>query len=80
MSEKVFIGDTVKQLRQALNLSQADLSRLTGLRHGFISELEANKKEPGAGTLLKLSHALGASVDDLLQAIRDEYLKNNGQK
>lgn len=79
MSDKIFIGDTVKQLRQALRLSQADLSRLTGLRHGFISELESNKKEPGAGTLLKLSHVLGVSVDDLLQANRDAYLKNNVQ-
>lgn len=28
---------------------QADVSRVTGLRHGFISELESNKKEPCAG-------------------------------
>lgn len=77
MSDKVFIGETLIRLRKAQNLSQVELSGLTGLRQGFLSELESNKKEPGAGTLLKLSHVLGVSVDDLLQANRDAYLKNN---
>ncbi len=64
--DKVFIGDNLRRIRSQQNLSQADVSRLTGLRHGFISELESNKKEPCAGTLLKLSTALGVSVDSLL--------------
>ena len=63
---KVFIGNNLRRIRGEQNLSQADVSRRTGLRHGFISELESNKKEPCAGTLLRLSTALGVSVDSLL--------------
>lgn len=65
--DKVFIGDNLRRIRSEQNLSQADVSRLTGLRHGFISELESNKKEPCAGTLVKLSTVLGVSVDVLLK-------------
>lgn len=66
MAEKIFIGDVMKRLRQAQHLSQADLSRLTGIHQGFISELESNKKEPGASTLVKLSRAFSVSVDEIL--------------
>lgn len=80
MADKVFIGETLIRLRKAKHLSQLDVARLTGLRQGFLSELESNKKEPGAGTLIKLSHVLGVSIDDLLQTNRDAYLKNIGKE
>lgn len=75
MPEKIFIGDAMKRLRHAHHLSQADLSRLTGLRQGFLSELESNKKEPGASTLVKLSRALSVSVDEILDLVPEAELK-----
>jgi len=64
---KVFIGQALKRTRIERHLTQSDLSRLTGLGNGFISELEANKKEPCAATLVRLAQVLEISVDQLLE-------------
>lgn len=80
MPEKIFIGDAMKRLRHAQHLSQADLARLTGLRQGFISELESNKKEPGASTLVKLSRALSVSVDEILDLSHEVDLRSDPEK
>ena len=63
---KIFIGDQLRQLRKERGLKQRQLSELTDIRQGFISELEANLKEPGAGTIVALASTLGVTTDQLL--------------
>lgn len=77
--EKFFIGHQLRALREQRNLLKVELARLAGLGHGFLGELEADKKEPCAGTLRALALALQVSADQLLNleprpAILGEHL------
>lgn len=56
----------LKELREAKKVSLQDLAEATGLQVETISGLETGIIETTTtGTLLKLAHALGVSVDDL---------------
>lgn len=63
---KFFIGESLRVLRERRGLRKSELARMTGLGHGFVSELESNKKEPCAGTLIALSRALEVTTDEVL--------------
>ena len=56
----------LREYRIKANLSQAELSKLTGLTQAFLSELESGKKNPSLETLVKVSGVLGCTVDDLI--------------
>ncbi len=56
----------LKELRLSKNLSQMQLSTLTGLSQSAIAKWELNKTEPTASALITLSHFFGESVDYLL--------------
>ena len=53
-------------LRTKQNLSQAELSRRSSVSQTYISELEANKKQPTYPILKKLAAALGVSIAELI--------------
>lgn len=60
----VFIGQLVRQRRQALGLSQARLARLSALSRATISQLEAGTIiDLGAAKLFILLDVLGLSLD-----------------
>lgn len=64
--EKLFIGDTLRKLRKDKHLTQSALAAAADLQQGFISDLEHNRKEPGARTLVLIARALQVSVSALL--------------
>ncbi len=64
--EKFFIGNTLRKLRKDKHLTQSALAAAANLQQGFISDLEHNRKEPGARTLVLLASALQVSVSALL--------------
>lgn len=64
--EKFFIGDTLRKLRKDKHLTQSALAAAANLQQGFISDLEHNRKEPGARTLVLLASALQVPVSALL--------------
>ncbi len=53
-------------LRTKQKLSQAELSRRSSVSQTYISELEANKKQPTYPILKKLAAALGVSIAELI--------------
>ncbi len=53
-------------LRTIQRLSQAELSRRSGVSQTYISELEAHKKQPTYPILKKLAAALGVSITELI--------------
>lgn len=53
-------------LRTRQKLSQAELSRRSGVSQTYISELEAHKKQPTYPILKKLAAALGVSITELI--------------
>ncbi|MCO1602788.1 helix-turn-helix domain-containing protein [Desulfosporosinus nitroreducens] len=52
--------------RTKQKLSQAELSRRSSVSQTYISELEANRKQPTYPILKKLSAALGVSIAELI--------------
>lgn len=64
-NEKIIFGLKVKQLRQELGLSFADLSKATGMSLSYLNEIEKGKKFPKEDKVATLAKALGTTVRDL---------------
>ncbi len=64
MSEDVrrMVGENVKQLRQAANISQAELAVRLGVDRAYISGLEKGARNPTVVTLWHVSKALGVDM------------------
>ncbi|MDR2374934.1 MAG: helix-turn-helix domain-containing protein [Treponema sp.] len=54
------LAQNLKRLRELQNVSQLELSAMTGLTHNFINDIENCKKWVSADTLAKLAAALHA--------------------
>lgn len=64
MSEN--FADRLRAARERRNLSQTDLSKITGLQPSAISHFETAKRAPSFDNLKRLADALGVSIDYLL--------------
>lgn len=60
-------GERLRQLRRERALSQRDLSRLTGIAHDSISQLETGKRDAQPRTIRKLAEALGVKPKELMK-------------
>ena len=60
-------GERLRQLRGERALSQRDLSRLTGIAHDSISQLETGKRDAQPRTIRKLAEALGVEPKELMK-------------
>ena len=52
------IGDRLRELREAKELSQDDIEKRTGLLRCYMSRVENNRTVPSVDTLEKLARAL----------------------
>jgi transcriptional regulator with XRE-family HTH domain len=69
MGRHVVLASRIRELRQGHGLTQQDLSQASGLSRSYISRLEMGDIAlPSRERLRALAHALGTSLDDLLQA------------
>jgi transcriptional regulator with XRE-family HTH domain len=55
---KIQIGDRLRQLREAKNLTHGDVEKRTGLLRCYLSRVEHGHTVPGVVTLEKLARAL----------------------
>ncbi|MCL6450181.1 MAG: XRE family transcriptional regulator [Acetobacteraceae bacterium] len=62
------LGDTVRRIRKAKGLTLQEVSRLTGLSVGFLSQVEHSQSTPSLASLRKIAEALDCSVFTLLAA------------
>ena len=76
MSEKR-LGNTVKAVRLARQMTMAELAAECGLTKGFISQLESGTSNPSLNTLRKIAEALKVTVTDLLDAAESDGLVEN---
>lgn len=60
------IGARVREKREEIKYSQEQLAWEADLSNTYISLIETGKKKPSLGTLLKISNALGITLDELL--------------
>lgn len=60
------MGYRIKELREACNMTQEELSEKSGVSRGTICALETGEERTTTTkTLLKLAKALGSTVDQL---------------
>ncbi len=60
------MGKTVRQIRQAKGLSQAELAKRAGLSREYINKIEAGKYDPPLSTITALAEALGVTAGKLM--------------
>ncbi len=66
------IGEKIKFLRLANNLTQDELAARCELSKGFISQLERNKTSPSIATLVDILASLGTNLNSFFQEEGDE--------
>lgn len=59
------IGEKLKELRKARNLTQNDISKMLDIRQSTYSGYENNEHEPDIKTLIKIADILKVSLDYL---------------
>lgn len=64
---KIRFSSNLKEVRQFLGLTQADLAKKCNLRPSAISHVESNRREPKLSTAFKIANALGVTLDRLLK-------------
>mgnify|MGYP000521039833 CR=1 len=60
------IGARIREIRDAEGCSQEQLAWDAGLSSTYLSLIETGRKKPSLGSLLKISNALGITLDELL--------------
>lgn len=61
------LGEKLKQLRKEKKLTLTQLSELTGISQPYLSQIEADKKNPSAVYLHKLSDSLEVPYSSLIK-------------
>lgn len=66
-AEQIFtaLGDNVRALRLALELSQEELAFRAGLDRTYISQIERGVGNPSVRVLIKISDILGVELEEL---------------
>lgn len=59
------VGETIRVKRRALNLTQSELARRTGLSRQALGAIEAGLYQPSVGVALSLARTLGETVERL---------------
>lgn len=60
-------GERIKQARQAVGMTQADLAKLLDVPFQSISQWERGVRNPKYSTLQRIAEALGVSADSLME-------------
>lgn len=60
------VGATIRRKREEAGLSQADLSRKTGVTPAMINQVERGTRNPSLLLGAGIAKALGCSIDSLL--------------
>jgi transcriptional regulator with XRE-family HTH domain len=60
------MGKTVRKLRQAKGLSQAEVAKRAGLSREYVNKIEAGKYDPPLSTINAIAEALGVTARRLM--------------
>lgn len=62
------VGKRIRRMREAQDLSVAQVAELTGLAEPHLEAIEAGQEVPAIGAVLKISRALGSRMGQFLHA------------
>ena len=68
--ELAFLANRIRHLRLAKKISQEDLAAKAGLSRNGMGLIEQGKRWPRLATLLRISDALGMTIEDVLKGIQ----------
>jgi len=71
----LYIGKTVKRLRDEQKMNQEDLAFLSGLSREYISKIENDVHDPTLGKLKFIADALNMLTSDLVKAAEEDSQK-----
>ena len=60
------LSNNIKSLRKKLSLTQEQLAHKTGIKRSLIGSYEEGRAEPKIGTMQKLAHFFGLTIDELV--------------
>jgi len=63
---QVRFGERLRQTRLAMNMTQAELAKRSGIHDRYIGRVELGRKNLTLSTMLKLATVVGCKVGDLL--------------
>lgn len=66
-SESQKLGENLKRIRTAKNISQGKISRILKTDKSFISNIENGKTNPTLATIAKLAKALDVPIAELMK-------------
>ncbi len=66
MDMRKLVGQNVRRLRLARNLTQEQFAEISGFSQQYLSDLERGRRNPTVVSLYELASALSASPVDLL--------------
>jgi len=66
MDARLLVGQNVRRLRLAANLSQEAVAELMGVDRAYVSALELGKRNPTVITLWQVAEALQVRLADLV--------------
>jgi transcriptional regulator with XRE-family HTH domain len=69
----------LRELREAANLSQAELAERAGLSKGGIADLEQNRNRPTWDSVQKLAVALGVSCEAFNEPAESDEKRERGR-
>ena len=73
------IANRVKEIRESLNMSQAELAEKSGISRTMISKMETNQKvDCKVSTLLAISDTLGHPVSEIF--LDERFTTVNGEE
>jgi transcriptional regulator with XRE-family HTH domain len=67
-SERGFLGERLKEIRQRTSMSLRELARQAGVSPSLVSQIENGKSQPSVSTLYAFSRLLNVSVDELFES------------
>jgi transcriptional regulator with XRE-family HTH domain len=65
------LGNEIRKARIDRGWKQKDLREKTGLTLKYLSEIENGHVDPRISIVVRIAHALGVSLDDLVQDSED---------
>lgn len=71
------LGEYIRSLRNAKELSQPELARLANIEQSYLSKLENDKSIPSNDILRQLINALAMSLSDFLSGLDKNYIAKN---
>lgn len=60
------IGPKIKEMREAMDVTQLEFANLIGVSPGTLSRIEKGKRTPSIGVVLRACHALRVTPDAIL--------------